>query len=142
MMLTVNTLAIAAIRAGRRVAEMWKANPLTLCDECNVRIDAFIRRIEAGRVCRDSDDETVVMMLKAIGEMLDTVSPGYADVFQTRGTEDFPFIDQHCEDVRRFGEALKTFMRARNAVIDAVRVYREVAHVIQERKIDSVVAWD
>lgn len=118
--------AYDAVCLGRALATTWSDAPVGFTAALDGRIGATLTRFADGDVFQRSDDLTITLMVSAIRQTLDSFSPGYGNYWLSEGTAEHPFIERDQEEVRKLGERLKSFIKARNLVINAILAERQL----------------
>lgn len=124
--LPVETMAVDAVRLGRRLAADWPDAAIENTASMDALIAATLARLGAGEVFAKSDDHALSLMLGAIRQTLDGFRQGYGDYFMREPTAEHPFYDVEQDRVRRVGELLKGFLKARQSVIDTIIAERQI----------------
>lgn len=128
----VELTAIAAVRYGRELANVWPDTSVEHTAALDPLLNATLARFAAGEVFCKVDDHPLALMLAAVRQTLDSFRPGYGQFFLREHSGQDPFFDIDQDRVRRLGETLKGFIEARQAVIDAVLAERQI-RVMQRR---------
>lgn len=127
--LPVETIAVDAVRLGRRLAAEWPDAAIENTASMNGLIAATLARLGAGEVFAKSDDHVLNLMLGAVRQTLNGYRAGYGDYFMREPTAEHPFYDVEQDQVRRVGELLKRFLDARQGVLDRVIAERQVLNL-------------
>lgn len=127
--LPVETMAVDAVRLGRRLAAEWPDAAIENTASMDGLIAATLARLGAGEVFAKSDDHVLNLMLGAVRQTLNGYRAGYGDYFMREPTAEHPFYDVEQDQVRRVGELLKRFLDARQGVLDRVIAERQVLNL-------------
>lgn len=127
--LPLETLAVDAVRLGRRLAAEWPDAAVENTASMDALIARSLARLGAGEVFATSDDDVLSLMLGAVRQTLNSYREGYGDYFMREPTAEHPFYDVEQDRVRRVGELLKGFLEARQGVLDRVIAERQVLNL-------------
>lgn len=124
--------AIAVVSLGRQLAGEWPGVAVEHTPALHRLAPDLMRQLTEGDAFASANEQPLALMLAAICRTLDGYSPGYGERFLSEATGSMPFLDREREQVRRFGELLKAFDKARRRVIDTVVAERRIAELWQE----------
>lgn len=117
---------LAAIEAARELETVITDSTLDLGHDAT-RIRRMLEAFRSGHLYRDNEEAALETLRVRVLGVLSQRVPGYRQIMLNHCTDDYWFVDEELEGIRKVWESLRMFRRFRRRVLDELAAEKQVA---------------